>query len=102
MCVEGAANRRCREYVRVRERKRENVERNWEREALTEVEKQYENDNIISNKKCFYEIQYYLYHPDDVYIYMHIYIYIYKYLYLYTLYLYIVSDNVRERGMCIM
>ena len=27
---------------------------------------QYGNDNIISNKKCFYEIQYYLYHPDDI------------------------------------
>lgn len=46
--------------------------------ALTEIEKQYGNDNIISNKKCFYEIQYYLYHPDDIY----------KYIYIHTLYVY--------------
>lgn len=29
---------------------------------------------IISNKKCFYEIQYYLYHPDHILRYKYNYI----------------------------
>lgn len=33
-------------------------------DAIIKEEKK--NNNIISNKKCFYEIQYYLYHPDDI------------------------------------